>query len=47
MKQIKTIILYSQVISLLEDPLSRYSQIVTLSPIDKTVRLWLTIINGI
>ena len=39
MKSIITVILYSQVISLLVGPLSRYSHVVMLSPIDKIVRL--------
>ena len=47
MKLIKTVILYSQVISLLEDPLSRHSQVVILSSIDTTVHLWLVIILAI
>ena len=39
--------MYSQVILLLEDPLSRHSQVVILSPIDKTVSLWSAIILAI
>ena len=40
----KTVILSSQVISFLEDPLSRHSQVVILSSMDKTVSLWLAVI---
>ena len=40
----KTVILHSQAISLLEDPLSRHSRVVILSSMDKTVCLWLVVI---
>ena len=43
----KTVILCSQVILLLENPLSRCSQVVILYPIDETVRLWLAVILAI
>ena len=46
MKYIKTIILYSQVILLL-DQLSRHSQVVILSPLDKTVCLLLAVILAV
>ena len=47
MKSIITVILYSQVISLLVGPLLRYSQVVMLSPIVKIVSLWLAVILAI
>ena len=39
--------MYSQVISVLEDPLSRHSQVIISSSIDNTVCLWLAVILGI
>ena len=40
----KTVILSSQAISLLEDPLSKHSEVVILSSMDKTMHLWLVVI---
>ena len=40
----KTVILSSQAISFLEDPLSKHWEVVILSSMDKTMHLWLVVI---